>query len=701
MRKLTRPEPPAWWGEFEQKCNEELTELIASSPHKAIPSGYLGKSRFYRERRVRNDVVDLLSEASNGACHACGSNLVEKKIGIEHYRPKINAGDQKKDRRFPRHYWWLLADWNNLQVICPTCNRYKRSLFPTAAERAEEGARGNALAAEGALIINPFDDDPLDHFRLGKDGKLIGLSERGSVTINIYVLNREALVSRRVNHLQHYRSLIPAKERRLRSVAEQEKLTERLLQQAGPSDIGFVPLIVGALTRVTGAPTKSQEDSKALSTKATKRSLQDGAQTGWIKDVKIRDFGPIEALDISFPSISSDKEPWLGIVGENGVGKSTFLKAVALALMDEKTAQSLIDDASKLKNRNTRRRSGFVEITMSDDRKRRLTVRCKSAELEYSGDAMNIPVIALGANRISSHKGAAKDLPTSTAVNNLFDPVLPLVDTEEWLADTARVSAANFSVLGDNLKSLMDLPISTEVTRRKGTIFFQRQNSRQSLDEMSDGFRSVIGLTAHIMKYLAAETPVMSEAEGTVLLDELELHLHPSWKVQIVTKLRELFPRVRFIITTHDPLCLRGFERDETHVFRRNPDSDEIESRTLSIQPGMTVDDLLTGGWFGLGTTYDQDTEDKIHELSALSLKEDALKLNSDKELSKEEKDEIKDLSMVLSKRLAGFSSSESDRAKLSEVARSTIDLEDGEALQEIDSASLQDRIKQAFGKGE
>ena len=581
----------------------------------------------------------------------------------------------------------------------PSANRHKRSLFPVKGKRAKEGVRGEELAQEDALLVNPFDDDPLDHISLERNGKLKALTERGSTTIEVYALNRKELIANRSNLLKHYGLLIPSSQRRLGSEDEKELLIERFTKLSNSHDISLIPLLIDSLTRVRGATPKSKISVSKTRHKSTRRPAA-VVQTGWIKDVKIRDFGPIETLDISFPSISSDKEPWLGVVGENGVGKSTFLKAVTLALLDEKTARRLIDDASKLKNRNTRRRSGYVEITMSDDRKRRLKVCSNSPNLVYLGDAVNIPVIALGANRITSHKGAAKGLPVSTAVDNLFDPVLPLVDTEEWLADTSRVSAEDFSVLGDNLKSLMDLPISTKVTRRNGTIYFQRQSSRLSLDEMSDGFRSVIGLTAQIMKYLAAETPIMSEAEGTVLLDELELHLHPLWKIQIVTKLRELFPRVRFIITTHDPLCLRGFEADETHVFRRHPDSDEIESHTLSIKPGMNVDDLLTGGWFGLGTTYDQDTEDKIHELSALSLKEDALKFKQDEVLPDEEQAAMKELSTVLSKRLAGFSSSELEKATLSKVARSAIDLDSDEAIEDIDPSLLQDRIKAVFGKG-
>ncbi|GGC19154.1 hypothetical protein GCM10011363_39810 [Marivita lacus] len=198
------------------------------------------------------------------------------------------------------------------------------------------------------------------------------------------------------------------------------------------------------------------------------------------------------------------------------------------------------------------------------------------------------------------------------------------------------------------------------------------------------------------MKHLAIDTPVMSEAEGTVLLDELELHLHPLWKKRIVTKLRELFPRVRFVITTHDPLCLRGLAPDESYVFRLNPASEEIEATALSILPGMDVDDLLTGGWFGLGTTYDEETEDMINELSVLSLREDALKVRGDAILPEHERVQMEKLSQDLRDRLRGFAASEGERQTLADVARRGLAAPD---VLEVEAETLQARLRQAFGR--
>lgn len=700
MRKLVRPEPPDWWHEFASKGEVELRELMAVDPSGASLRSHLHKSRFFRRAK---EIKPVLAACSNGACHACGLSVTGVADGdLEHFRPKLNAGNTRKDRNSPRHYWWLLYEWANLQMLCPICNRYKASLFPIKGERALEGSRDAALDAEGALLLNPFVDDPVEHLTLIDNGILLSESERGKTTVEVYHLNRPELIEHRLRLFRQYRE---QEMFRLQSVklSTSDADPRRQLESNLIGDQPLQEMVLDAVHKAMGVKTTlgrrppSESGEMKRASKAA-REVPRKFETTWIEAVQLRDFGPFGNLQLAFPDIQSGLEPWLGVVGENGVGKSTFLKAVTLALVDSETAKKLVPDASRLHNRNSRSRKGYVEIKLSDGRARRVGFRRNSPDFEFSGDEVRIPVIALGANRISSTKGAASALSISGAADNLFDSVLPLVDAEHWLADTTLVSARNFAELGRNLIALMGLPIGTEVSRRNGEIFFKRQSSRQSLDQMSDGFRSVIGLTAHIMKHLATDTPVMSEAEGTVLLDELELHLHPLWKKRIVTKLRELFPRVRFVMTTHDPLCLRGLGANESYVFRRNPDDDEIEAQALKIRPGMDVDDLLTGGWFGLGTTYDDETEDMIHELSALSLREDALKLQEGEGFPDAERMKMDKLSQDLRDRLEGFAASEVERRSLADVVRRGIAVPD---VLNVDTETLQARLRRAYGRSE
>ncbi len=78
--------------------------------------------------------------------------------------------------------------------------------------------------------------------------------------------------------------------------------------------------------------------------------------------------------------------------------------------------------------------------------------------------------------------------------------------------------------------------------------------------QLSSGERMIFTLVADISTKLAIANPSSQnpskEGQGIVLIDEIDLHLHPKWQRKIVTKLIEIFPNVQFIITTHSPLVL-------------------------------------------------------------------------------------------------------------------------------------------------
>lgn len=89
---------------------------------------------------------------------------------------------------------------------------------------------------------------------------------------------------------------------------------------------------------------------------------------------------------------------------------------------------------------------------------------------------------------------------------------------------------------------------------------------------LSDGFRNVIGLVADIAFRMASLNPHLEEkaifeTPGIILIDELDLHLHPKWQRHIISDLRRTFPRIQFIITTHSPFIIQSLEEGELRVI--------------------------------------------------------------------------------------------------------------------------------------
>lgn len=106
---------------------------------------------------------------------------------------------------------------------------------------------------------------------------------------------------------------------------------------------------------------------------------------------------------------------------------------------------------------------------------------------------------------------------------------------------------------------------------------------------------------------------------GVVLIDEIDQHLHPSWQRLIVQQLRQAFPNIQFIVTTHAPTVLvgAGTENIQVHVIKALPNG-EMEFGRFDYQAGLSVDQVLTGEWFKQASTLDDATIRLIARQAAL-----------------------------------------------------------------------------------
>ena len=88
----------------------------------------------------------------------------------------------------------------------------------------------------------------------------------------------------------------------------------------------------------------------------------------------------------------------------------------------------------------------------------------------------------------------------------------------------------------------------------------------------------------------------MEDIEAIVLIDEIELHLHPEWQGKIARVLTSVFPKMQFIVTTHSPHVIQSAERDQ--IIALQVDGDTVSQRPLPSSPygfkGWTVDEVLT-----------------------------------------------------------------------------------------------------------
>lgn len=98
---------------------------------------------------------------------------------------------------------------------------------------------------------------------------------------------------------------------------------------------------------------------------------------------------------------------------------------------------------------------------------------------------------------------------------------------------------------------------------------------RIPLDQMADGFKTTLSLVADIAYRMAILNPqlgvdVIKNTSGIVLIDEVDLHLHPGWQQRILGHLQTIFPKIQFIVTTHAPAVIHSISSEHLRIIKNN-----------------------------------------------------------------------------------------------------------------------------------
>ena len=126
-------------------------------------------------------------------------------------------------------------------------------------------------------------------------------------------------------------------------------------------------------------------------------------------------------------------------------------------------------------------------------------------------------------------------------------------------------------------------------------LLIDRETATIPVPHLSDGERGILALVLDLTRRLTQANPSLddpaSEAEAVVLIDELELHLHPKWQRRIVSNLRSAFPRCQFIATTHSPQIIGEVPHDHIQIM-----SDGMvypPSHSLGVDSSRVLEEIM------------------------------------------------------------------------------------------------------------
>ncbi len=136
------------------------------------------------------------------------------------------------------------------------------------------------------------------------------------------------------------------------------------------------------------------------------------------------------------------------------------------------------------------------------------------------------------------------------------------------------------------------------VRRKPLRMTLQKLGTELNVAQLSDGEKCLLALVGDLARRLSILNPSKSDplkGEGVVLIDEIDLHLHPSWQRKVITKLKETFPNCQFILSTHSPQILSHVK--ETSVFVLHNSDGEIyamhPASTYGVDSSRILEDVM------------------------------------------------------------------------------------------------------------
>ncbi|MDQ5825668.1 MAG: AAA family ATPase [Chloroflexota bacterium] len=372
----------------------------------------------------------------------------------------------------------------------------------------------------------------------------------------------------------------------------------------------------------------------------------------FLRHLVIEDIKSIEHLELPFQTPSGDTRKWTLLVGENGTGKSTVLRAIAMLLAGSDALAELInapDEWVRLRKDVCRIFAELstakgelreVELIIRRGDKTRDVFDRNRASLDALDSALehadrNYMTIGYGVSRRITNEESIRSTPMRTGgmrtqraqnVATLFSPDAVLVSLENWAMDLDyRRGNRGLSMVEAAMEDLLPDVHFERIDRQERQLIFSTPDGTVPLRQLSDGYQNVAAWFGDLLYRI---TEIFKDyknpfsTRGLLLIDEIDLHLHPVWKRQLVHYLTVKLPQFQIVATTHSPLTAHQAGPGELFVMRRPSLSGPAELEQFLGEPrAMALDDFLLSPIFGVETADSVQVEAMREEYGRLAAK--------------------------------------------------------------------------------
>jgi len=349
------------------------------------------------------------------------------------------------------------------------------------------------------------------------------------------------------------------------------------------------------------------------------------------------------------------------LLGNNGAGKSTVLKALALATLSPVLMQSGLVPYHLVRRPVPRRATtskpyealvkavtllhqqdvGSTASTKPVDLLARLQPRGKSnydllmtsrvpksrIDDVYDDKSPSFFAVGYGATRRveageeDSGSRAKRRTLRYQRVAGLFEDHVALRPLERWLPELRR-NKPRFQEVVRLMNGLLPSNVRFDGDFVDGEFVFERDRVRVPFAALSDGYRAFIGWVSDLIGHLSECCPPskkLDDLSGLVLVDEIDLHLHPEWQRLVVPTVSKQFPILQFVFSTHSPIVAGTLTSQNIRVLETAVDgSIDVKQYGERIH-GLGAEQVLLSSYFDMKTTRAPDFEDELDALARLA----------------------------------------------------------------------------------
>ena len=336
------------------------------------------------------------------------------------------------------------------------------------------------------------------------------------------------------------------------------------------------------------------------------------------RSISLKSFRSFDDFEINCEKDGSSLYQWTVLLGNNNTGKTSILKAIAnLRPVRVKTQQEEDKDKYNIVPASFANKYLMQQLTKNVEEAlvSSQLIGYENISWMYSNhgvwsmDASNklssFYIFGYGVSRYPSKTSLSEQ--SCGDCDTLFSNDQRLVNIEEWLMQLDYAAKNNNTSAARRLEKVRELicgNVFPEISDFKfessdemhNYVLFLTKDGWFRYTQLGYGYQSMLSWVIDLCKrmfekYPDSDNPLQESA--VVLIDEIDLHLHPKWQRDIIAIISNVFRNVQFIVTTHSPLVIQSMNEVNLYVLRRQGEKLTAERSPITNFSGWTVEEIL------------------------------------------------------------------------------------------------------------